>query len=119
MASSAWGRTPVMRAVTISEPLPTGSGAVVWADAAPATASRLTEAIRAAAVFIGSIPDIRRVGRGPGFDVPITVNTRRLLRLDPSQATDISSVSPKKNPLRRAPKGMIQSSPSEDGDQGS
>ncbi len=64
-----------MRAVTISEPLPTGSGAAFWAEAAPATASRLTEAIRAAAVFIGSIPDIRRVGkrarlRCPGYLAP-------------------------------------------------
>ena len=78
-----------MRAVTINEPLPTCSGAAFWAEAAPATARRLTEAIRAAAVFIGSLPDIRRVGRGPGFDVCMTLRQLASRRLDPTQVTDI------------------------------
>ncbi|GAA0770818.1 hypothetical protein GCM10009434_12510 [Brevundimonas olei] len=97
-----------MRAVTISEPLPTGSGAALWAEAAPATASRLTEAINAAVVFIGAIPDIRRVGRGPGFDVIMTLRLLASLRLDPAQATETSSISSKKNPLRPAPKGIFR-----------
>jgi hypothetical protein len=97
-----------MRAVTINEPLPTCSGAAFWAEAAPATASRLTEAINAAAVFIGSIPDIRRIGRGSGFNVFMTMRPPSSRRLDPAQATEISSISSKKNPLRPAPKGIFR-----------
>ncbi|MNU80721.1 hypothetical protein D3C71_703620 [compost metagenome] len=67
-----------MRAVTISVPLPTGSGAAFCAEAAPARVRTLAAAIRAAAVFIGIIPDNRRIEGGSGFDVENTV-ARRLI----------------------------------------